>query len=153
MPQAVERGASMLDARSHVRIPQIAEIAAVAGPQVEVAEPEVSITAPEAVPALIAGKWVSFEEDKSSITLTADGKWTDDYVGEADAHDDAAWRAMSGVDAKAAAPEHEFTPEATYLEVKRDEETYYYELGDLDAENLDMFYVGRGNRLAYTRAK
>ncbi len=41
----------------------------------------------------------------------------------------------------------------TYLEVKRPEATFYYELGDLDAENLDMFYVGRGNRLAYTRAK
>ena len=48
---------------------------------------------------------------------------------------------------------NEFTPDATYLEVKRTEATYYYELGVLDAENLDMFYVGRGNRLAYTRAK
>ena len=112
-----------------------------------------AIIAPGAVPALIAGKWVSIDDDKSSITLTADGKWTDDYVGEADAHDDAAWRAITGVEAKAALPTYEFTPEATYLEVKRSDSTFYYELGDLDAENLDMFYVGRGNRLAYTRAK
>jgi hypothetical protein len=115
--------------------------------------PEARITKPEAVPALIAGKWVSIDDAKSSITLTADGKWTDNYEGEGDANDDAAWRAISGVEAKAASPTDEFTPEATYLEVKRADGAFYYELGDLDAENLDMFYVGRGNRLAYTRAK
>ena len=124
-----------------------------AEPAVAEAIPEAVITKPEAVPALIAGKWVSIDDDKSSITLTADGKWTDDYVGEADAHEDAAWRAITGAEAKAASPENTFTPEATYLEVKRTDSAFYYELGDLDAENLDMFYVGRGNRLAYTRAK
>ena len=96
---------------------------------------------------------MSIDDAKSSITLTADGKWTDNYEGEADANDAAAWRAISGVEAKAASPTDEFTPEATYLEVKRADGAFYYELGDLDAENLDMFYVGRGNRLAYTRAK
>ncbi len=114
---------------------------------------EVRITKPEAVPALIAGKWVSIEDPRSSIALTADGTWTDDYDGDDAVHDTASWRAMSGVDAKVAAPEHTFTPEATYLEIKRTDGAFFYELGDIDAENLDMFYVGRGNRLAYTRAK
>lgn len=114
--------------------------------------PEVVITAPAAVPALIAGRWVSIEDPKSSITLTADGKWTDAY-SDGVQPETYPWRAISGVEAKAASPTNEFTPEATYLEVKRTEATYYFELGDLDAENLDMFYVGRGNRLAYTRAK
>lgn len=132
----------------------VAEVtpAAVEPAPVIVPGPEVVITAPAAVPALIAGRWVSIDDAKSSITLTADGKWTDAY-SDGVQPETYPWRAISGVEAKAASPTNEFTPEATYLEVKRTEATYYFELGDLDAENLDMFYVGRGNRLAYTRAK
>ena len=121
-------------------------------PAAPVGEPGAVITAPAAVPALIAGRWVSIDDAKSSITLTADGKWTDSY-SDGTKDELYPWRAITGVEAKAASPTNEFTPEATYLEVKRTEATYYYELGGVDAENLDMFYVGRGNRLAYTRAK
>ena len=129
--------------------------AAAPAPSIAIGEPNPSapkIVAPAAVPALIAGRWVSIDDAKSSITVTADGKWTDSY-SDGTKDETYPWRVINGVEAKAASPTKEFTPDATYLEVKRTEATYYYELGVLDAENLDMFYVGRGNRLAYTRAK
>ena len=129
--------------------------AAAPAPSIAIGEPNPSapkIVAPAAVPALIAGRWVSIDDAKSSITVTADGKWTDSY-SDGTKDETYPWRVINGVEAKAASPTNEFTPDATYLEVKRTEATYYYELGVLDAENLDMFYVGRGNRLAYTRAK
>ena len=134
--------------------PEAAEAAPVT-PSIAVGEPNPAtpvVTAPAAVPALIAGTWVSIDDAKSSIVVTADGKWTDMYAdgGQPETYP---WRAITGTEAKAASPTNEFTPEATYLEVKQTEATYYYELGDLDADNLEMFYVGRGNRLAYTRKK
>ncbi len=130
--------------------------AAAPAPTIAAGEPNPSapgaIVAPAAVPALIAGTWVSIDDPKASIIVTADGKWTDMYADGVQP-EVFPWRALSGVDAKTAAPAETFTPEATYLEVKRTEATYYYELGGIDADNLDMFYVGRGNRLAYTRKK
>lgn len=119
---------------------------------VEAAPEAVAVIAPGEVAAKIAGTWVSIDDPKSSITLTADGKWTDDYADPAAEKQEAfAWRALTGAAAQLSDPKDVFTPTATYLEVKRDEGPYYYELGELDAENLEMFYVGRGNRLAYTR--
>lgn len=137
--------------------PEATEAAPVT-PSIAVGEPNPAapaIVAPEAVPALIAGTWVSIEDPKASLTVTADGKWSEAYEGvdAGGTADTAPWRAISGTEAKAASPEDEFTPEATYLEVKRTEGAYYYELGAVDADNLEMFYVGRGNRLAYTRKK
>jgi hypothetical protein len=129
--------------------------AAASAATIAIGEPNPStpaIVPPAAVTALIAGKWVSIDDAKSSITLTADGRWTDSYL-DGTKDETYPWRVINGVEAKAASPTNEFTPEATYLEVKRTEATYYYELGSIDAENLDMFYVGRGSRLAYTRAK
>jgi lipoprotein-anchoring transpeptidase ErfK/SrfK len=141
-------------AKTPATVAEVAPVAALA-PTIAIGEPNPStpaIVPPAAVPALIAGTWVSIDDAKSSITLTADGNWTDSY-SDGTKDETYPWRVISGVEAKAASPTNEFTPEATYLEVKRTEATYYYELGGVDAENLDMFYVGRGNRLAYTRAK
>lgn len=121
---------------------------------VEPAPAEAAVIAPAEVALKIAGTWVSIDDPKSTITLTADGKWTDDYADPAFEKQDAfPWRALTGAAAQLAAPNETFTPTATYLEVKRPEAAYYYELGATDAENLEMFYVGRGNRLAYTRVK
>ena len=136
------------------------EPAAAPAPSIAVGEPNPStpapmIVPPAAVPALIAGTWVSIEDPKVSLTVTADGKWSEAYEG-ADAEgaaDTASWRAINGTEAKLASPTDVFTPEATYLEVKGADGMSYYELGDVDADNLEMFYVGRGNRLAYTRKK
>ena len=109
---------------------------------------------PGEVAAKIAGTWRAIDDDKATITITTDGKWTDDYDDPAfTKQDPAPWRALTGAAAQLAAPSETFTPEATYIEVKRPEAAYYYELGDIDADNLEMFYVGRGNRLAYTRVK
>lgn len=134
--------------------PETTEAAPVT-PSIAVGEPNPAIpavTAPEAVPALIAGTWVSIDDAKASIIVTADGKWTDMY-SDGVQPETYSWRALSGVEAKAAAPAETFTPAATYLEVKRTEGTYYYELGAVDADNLEMFYTARGNRLAYTKKK
>lgn len=134
----------------------VVEPAAAPAPSIAIGEPNPAapgaIVPAASVPALIAGTWVSDEDAKASIIVTADGKWTDMY-SDGVQPETYPWRAINGVEAKLASPENEFTPEATYLEVKRTEATYYYELGVLDATNLDMFYVGRGNRLAYTRSK
>ncbi len=110
------------------------------------------VVPPDEVAARLAGTWVSIDDPQASIMLTADGKWTDAYA-DGSVNDTHAWRAINGDEAAAAAPDHTFTPTATYLEVKRPEAVYYYELGAVSADAIEMFYVGRGNRLAYTRTQ
>ena len=132
--------------------------AAEAMPAAEIAAPvetpaiDAALIAPSAVADLIAGTWRSIDDEKSTITVTADGKWTDAY-GDGVQPETFPWRALTGADANVVAKGEQFTPEHTYLEVKRSEATYYYELDDLSPDSLAMFYVGRGNRLAYTRVK
>lgn len=133
--------------------------AATPAPSIAIGEPNPSapapmIVPPAAVPALIAATWVSIDDPKVSLTITADGKWSEAYdSADAEGTDTASWRAINGTEAKLASPTDEFTPEATYIEVKHADGMYYYELGAVDVDNLEMFYVGRGNRLAYTRKK
>lgn len=126
--------------------------AAAAEARVEAAATDAALIAPSAVGALIAGTWRSIDDDKASIIVTADGKWTDLY-GDGVQAETFPWRALTGADANVAAPDEQFTPDHTYLEIKRSEATYYYELDDLSPDSLAMFYVGRGNRLAFTRVK
>jgi hypothetical protein len=113
---------------------------------------EVMIVPPAEVPARLVGTWTSIDDAQASIVITADGTWADIYAAES-VNETFSWRAINGVEAAIAAPDHTFTPTATYLEVKRPEAVYFYELGHVSADDFEMFYVGRGNRLAFTRAK
>lgn len=110
-----------------------------------------AVIAPVDVAALIAGKWQSIEDPRATIIVTEDGGWSDRYEGEPDQRE-ATWEAMWGADAAKAEPKQTFTPNHSYLQVVRDDGAYYYELGAVDEDNLEMFYVGRGNRLAFRRA-
>lgn len=106
---------------------------------------------PADVAARLAGRWQAIDDARAIVTIAADGTWTSDYVGEDTAHDVAAWRAFSGAQAPRELADHTFTPTSTYIEVASADGKSYYELGDVDVGTFDMFYVGRGNRLAYTR--
>lgn len=105
------------------------------------------VISPVDVPDLIDGKWKSIDDPSAMITVTGDGTWSDG-TGEP-----GAWQAMFGSAARAADPSMTFTPKATYLQVKMGDHTFWYELGAVDEENLELFYAGRGNRLAYKRVK
>lgn len=115
-------------------------------------ETAVAVVPPAEVAAKLAGTWTSIDDPKASLVITAEGQWTDKYA-DGDVNHTHPWRAITGAEAQAAAPAEIFTPAATYLEVKRPEAVYYYELGAVSADAIEMFYVGRGNRLAYTRAQ
>ena len=125
-------------------------------PAAEVAAPEAAL-APEVVnipPAEVAtrlqGKWQSTEDAASIITITAD-TWTNTYTGDDSVNDVAKWRAFPGTETPANSEGLTFTPTSTYIEVKSGENTFFYELGTIEADAFDFFYVSRGNLLAYKR--
>ncbi len=132
--------------------PTLAEPGAATAPAAVTAADVVNVP-PAEVAAKLAGKWQSADDAKSTLTITAEGRWTEDYVIDPPVHEVSAWRAFAGSDAPAGTTGNVFTPTSTYLEVKGANATFFYELGSIDADNFDMFYVARGNRLAFTRVK
>ena len=61
------------------------------------------------------------------------------------------WRAFPGTEVPERGKDLTFTPASTYIEVISGEDAFYYEVGSIEADAFDMFYVSRGNRLAYKR--
>jgi hypothetical protein len=102
------------------------------------------------VSSLLVGEFRSTQDEKSTIAVTSDGKWVETYGGEAPST--FAWRVFAGDQPPpgAAGP---FTAASRYLELKSDEDVFYYEMGTLSEDGFDMFYTARGNMLAYTRIK
>lgn len=105
---------------------------------------------PEAIAAKLVGTFVYADDDKSTITVTSDGEWTEAYDGSGTTT--AEWRVFAGSDAPADTGET-FAPASRYLELIGDAGTFYYELGMISDEGFDMFHVGRGNQLNYVRMK
>ena len=66
-------------------------------------------------------------------------------------HDVAKWRAFPGTEAPVNSEGLTFTPASTYIEVKSGENTFFYELGKIEADAFDFFYVSRGNHLSFKR--
>lgn len=125
-------------------------------PAADVAPAEPAL-APEAVnvpPAEVAtklqGVWEAIDDPNSILTITAD-TWTNDYKGDDSAHSVDKWRAFPGTEKPANSDDLTFTPTSTYIEVVSGEDTFFYEVGTIEADTFDMFYVSRGNRLAYKR--
>lgn len=102
----------------------------------------------EEITTKLVGSYRSTQDDKSTLTITADGKWTEIY-------DDmdpvvSAWRVFAGT----AAPEGTtvtFTPASRYLEVSSTDGAAYYEMGGVSDAGFDMFYTARGNNLSFAR--
>lgn len=99
----------------------------------------------------LAGKWQSTEDPNSTITITAEGDWINDYAGDDSAHDVAKWRAFPGTEVPPNAEGLTFTPASTYIEVHSGEDFFFYELGTIQADAFDFFYMSRGNNLSYKR--
>lgn len=99
----------------------------------------------------LAGKWQSTEDPNSTITITAEGDWINDYAGDDSAHDVAKWRAFPGTEVPPNAEGLTFTPASTYIEVHSGENFFFYELGTIQADAFDFFYMSRGNNLSYKR--
>lgn len=102
------------------------------------------------ISTLLVGSFVSADDDKASISITSDGVWTESYEGIEPTV--SAWRVFPG-DAPPEGATETFTPVSRYLELKRGDEVFYYELGMVGEDSFDMFYTARGNRLAYMRIK
>ena len=127
-----------------------APVAAVETPAEPALAPEVVNVPPAEVATKLAGKWQSTEDAASILTITAD-TWTNEYTGDDSVHDVAKWRAFPGTEKPPGSEGLTFTPTSTYIEVKSGENTFFYELGTIEADAFDFFYVSRGNRLAYKR--
>lgn len=112
--------------------------------------PEVVNIPPGEIATKLSGTWQSLDDANSILTITAD-TWTNTYTGDDSVHSVDTWRAFSGADLPAGADGLTFTPASTYIEVVSGEDTFYYEVGTIEADAFDMFYVSRGNRLAYKR--
>lgn len=104
----------------------------------------------EQISARLVGTWRSTQDDKSTLTIRADGKWSGGYEGETDSASD--WTMFPG-DQPPAGAAGPFTPASRYLEVKDTDGVFYYELGHVAADAFDMFYTARGNNLSYVRVK
>jgi hypothetical protein len=98
----------------------------------------------------LVGTWRSTQDEKSSLTLSADGKWMSGYEGEAQTTSD--WIVFTG-DQPPAGAAGLFTPASRYLEVKDADGVFYYELGHITADAFDMFYTARGNNLGFVRVE
>lgn len=105
---------------------------------------------PADISAKLVGTFVSADDDKSKITVTSDGDWTEAYEGSGETT--AEWRVFAGTDAPRDTGET-FTPASRYLELIGEAGTFYYELGGIDEDGFDMFYVSRGNHLSFIRLR
>ena len=105
---------------------------------------------PAEVATKLTGKWQSTEDAASILTITAD-TWTNEYTGDDSVHDVAKWRAFPGTETPAGSEGLTFTPTLTYIEVKSGDNTFFYELGKIEADAFDFFYVSRGNHLSFKR--
>ncbi len=104
----------------------------------------------EQIGAKLAGTFQYADDDKSMLTITSSGEWTETYEGAESAT--ANWRVFAGTDAPKGV-EETFTPASRYVEVTGESGSFYYELGHVSDDGFDMFYVARGNRLSYVRVK
>ncbi len=84
------------------------------------------------------------------MTITADS-WTNEYTGDASVHDVARWRAFPGTETPPNAEGLRSRRLRRLIEVISGENTFFYEIGAIQADAFDMFYASRGNRLAYRR--
>lgn len=105
---------------------------------------------PEEISAKLVGTFTYADDDKSTLTITSTGEWTETYEGSESPT--ASWRVFVGSDAPKDTGEI-FTPASRYVELIGEAGTFYYELGTVADDGFDMFYVARGNRLQYVRAK
>jgi hypothetical protein len=100
--------------------------------------------------ALLAGEWRSTQDEKWSIEIIAEGKWSSRYDGEEAEVSD--WTIFAG-DSPPSGAAGPFTPASRYLELKDADDTFYYELGWVAADAFDMFYTARGNNLSFVRVE
>jgi hypothetical protein len=98
----------------------------------------------------LAGRWQSLDDPKSILVVTKT-QWISEYHSDQQTSDVAEWKVFSAADAPEAAKSYTIEAGKTYLEVKGPVGPQYFEMGDIEADAFDMFYLGRGNRLAYKR--
>lgn len=129
--------------------PAPAPVAETVTPEAEL-PPEVVNVPPQEVATKLAGTWQAVDDPNSILTITAD-TWTNTYAGDDSVHSVDKWRAFPGTEVPERGKDLTFTPASTYIEVISGEEAFYYEVGTIESDAFDMFYVSRGNRLAYKR--
>lgn len=137
---------------------QPAQEAAPAATAVAEAPAPVAPSAPPAVtpadaPALLVGRWVSIEDAKSTVEVTADGKWIDRYEGPDVVNETSAWKVFTTEDAPPEAKDYTLEAGKAYLSVTGSAGPLFYELGVADADTFEMFYLARGNRHAFNRVR
>jgi hypothetical protein len=124
-----------------------------AAPAAEPAPPPAIETMPITdVAAKMVGKFRSVDDPKAMLTIGADGAWVEDYETTSPIHSAMTWRLFKGSDGPTNT-DVKFTPASYYLEVKGASDVFYYEMAGADDTGFDMFYMARGNHLAYERIK
>ena len=101
----------------------------------------------------LAGTWQSTDDTRFTRELDANGTAIDRYEGDASATTKGTWALFSGSAPPPDAKGKTLTPASTYLEIKEGEDVLFFEMDSLSLQRLSMFYIERGNRLAFTRLK
>lgn len=98
-------------------------------------EGDATIISKEDTQALLVGTWQSMDDEKYYMVYGSDGLMADIYDGEELAR--GAWEVLPGDDEK--------------IRVTQGAEVFEYSITDLNAHELMMIYLGRGNILRYRR--
>jgi hypothetical protein len=107
------------------------------------AEAPANAAAPAEDRALIVGAWVSNEDPKYALTVTADGKYIETYDGKDETVANYAW-----VDACEGAADG-----GPYLQVKEPNLERCFDVAGVDAKALELIYLSRGNVLSFSRVQ
>ncbi len=107
----------------------------------------------DAMRHMLAGTWQSTNDARFTRELDADGTAIDRYKGDASATDKGTWMLFPGSAPPPDAKDKTLTPTSTYLEIKEGDDALFFEIDSVSPKALSMFYIERGNRLAFIRAK
>jgi hypothetical protein len=106
---------------------------------------------PAEIASLLVGEFRSTQDEKNTISVTSDGRWVEAYEGGGPPST-SSWQVFPG-DQPPAGASGSFTAASRYLELKSDNEVFYYEMGTVSGDGFDMFATRRGNMLDFARIK
>jgi hypothetical protein len=122
--------------------------AEVAAPEAPADPADANAMTPDEIAARLVGSFRSLQDDKVTLTVVANGAWTETYEGSVPQV--SSWRVFAGTSPPEGSTET-VTPASRYLELTGDDGVFLYEMGRVDAAGFDMFYMPRGNNLRYER--
>lgn len=104
------------------------------------------------VSAALVGTWRSNDDAKFTREFKSDGTVTDAYEGDASATTVGEWTLFTSANADAGFP-GTVSSGVMYLKMTTQYEAMFFTVLNVDAEELQLSYLDRGNTLNFTRVK